>query len=64
MSTEICNLHVDESSHKDVSTCVCVCVRTREEILRHVTAGGPMPTVKDGAERETTVATATQSWSG
>lgn len=44
--------------------CVCVCERTGVEILRHVTAGGPMPMGKDGAEKETTVAMATLSWSG
>lgn len=44
---------------------VCVCVRkTGVEILRHVTAGGLMPTGKDGAEKEMTVAKATPSWSG
>lgn len=43
---------------------VCVCERTGVEILRHVTAGGPMPTGKDEAEKEMTVATATLSWSG
>lgn len=44
--------------------CVCVSEHTGVEILRHVTAGGPMPTGKDGAEKETTVAMAMPSWSG
>ena len=43
---------------------VCVSVCTGVEILRHVTAGGPMPTGKDEAEKEMTVATVTLSWSG
>lgn len=47
-----------------VRFCGCACERTGVEILRHVTAGGPMPMGKDGAEKETTVATATPSWSG
>lgn len=34
------------------------------EILRHVTAGGPTPAEKDGAEKEMSVSTATPSWSG
>lgn len=42
----------------------CVCVNTGVEILRHVTAGGPMPMRKDGAEKEMTVAMAMPSWSG
>ena len=47
-----------------VRVCFCVCEQTGVEILRHVTAGGPMPTGKDGAEKEMTVARATPSWSG
>lgn len=49
---------------KDVCVSVGACERTGVEILRHVTAGGPMPMGKDGAEKEMTVATATPSWSG
>ena len=41
--------------------CVCVCVDTGVDILPHMTAGGPMPTRKDGAEKEMTVAMAMPS---
>lgn len=44
--------------------CVCARVFTGVEILRHVTAGGLTPTGRDEAEKETTVAKATPSWSG
>lgn len=56
--------YVNEDSHKDICACECACVRMGVEILRHVTAGGLMPMGMDGAEKETTVATATPSWSG
>lgn len=58
--------YVSKGFHRDVSLCVClcVCVDTGVDILRHVTAGGPMPTRKDGAEKEMTVAMAMPSWSG
>lgn len=53
-----------EASHRDASQLVCVSVDTGVDILRHVTAGGPMPMRKVGAEKETTVAMAMPSWSG
>lgn len=43
---------------------MCEFVCTGVEILRHVTAGGPMPMGKDGKEKETTVAMAMPRWSG
>lgn len=57
-------LYQQKVSQACKSVCVCVCVDTGVEILRHVTAGGPMPTRKDGAEKEMTVAMVMPSWSG
>lgn len=56
--------YVSERSHSGVSLHVCVCGDAGVDILRHVTAGGPMPMRKDGAEKEMTVAMAMPSWSG
>lgn len=44
--------------------CMSVCECTGVGILRHVTAGGPMPVGKDEAGTGRTVATATPSRSG
>lgn len=53
--------------HIYLCVCVSVCVRMWVENLRHVTAGGPMPSGKEKAERGAVVAMETPpcgSWSG